>query len=80
MPDLSKLSDAELEAANQKLQADRSAIGDEQEALAAERDRRAGEAKVAAAIEGMSPDQLNVLVEAASAKLAAGAPAPGEEG
>lgn len=81
MPDFSKMSDAELEAANQALQAQRSEIGEQQEVLAAEIHKRGAEARTASLLEGMAPSELDVLVKAAAAQLAAAAanPAEGED-
>lgn len=75
-PDFEKLSDEELEKYNQDLQAARTAIGDEQEALVAVRNRRSAEAQATRILEGMAPGDLDVLVKAAAAKLSAGAENP----
>lgn len=75
-PDFEKLSDEELEKYNQDLQAARTAIGDEQDALVAVRNRRSAEEQANRILEGMAPGDLDVLVKAAAAKLAAGAETP----
>ncbi len=77
--DFESLSDEELEQHNQALQAQRTAIGEEQDALVAVRNRRTNEAQAAAKLEGLDESGLNVLIEAATAKLSAGAPTPDEE-
>lgn len=74
------LSDEELESENQKLQAERSKIGDEQDRIAKVRDERYHKARAAALLEGMSPGERDVLIEAASAQAESDANAPGGDG
>lgn len=71
------LTDEELEVENQKLQAERSKIGDEQDRIARVRDERFHKARAAAVLEGMSPGERDVLIEAAVAAAGAEAKAPG---
>ena len=80
LDDYRKLSDSELEAANQKLQAERSKLGDEQDRIAKVRDERYHEAHTAAILDGMSPSERDVLIEAAAALAKSEAKAPGGEG
>jgi hypothetical protein len=80
LDDYRKLSDSELEAANQKLQAERSKIGDEQDRIAKVRDERFHESRAASILEGMSPGERDVLIEAAVAQAKMEAKAPGGDG
>jgi hypothetical protein len=74
------LSDEELEAANQTLQAERSKIGEEQDRIAKIRDERSAKARAAQVLEGMSAGERDVLIEAASAQAKLEAKAPGGDG
>lgn len=72
------MSDEELEAANKALQKARTELGEIQDKLVAVRDRRTAEAAAEAKLAGMSPGELDVLIEAATAKLSTKALPPGE--
>lgn len=71
------LTDEELEAENQKLQAERSKIGDEQDRIARVRDERSAKARAASVLDGMSPTERDVLIEAAVAQAKSDSPNPG---
>ena len=71
------LSDEELQAENQALQAERSKIGEEQDRIARVRDERFHTAKAAALLENLTSGERDVLIEAAAAQAAAEAKAPG---
>ncbi len=71
------LSVEELEAENQKLQAERSKVGDEQDRIAKVRDERSAKARADSILDGISPGELDVLIEAATAQAKSEAKAPG---
>lgn len=75
LPDFESFSDEELELYNQDLQRQRTEIGDVQDALCAVRNRRGAEARAASQLEGLAPSDLDVLIQAATAKMAAAASA-----
>lgn len=79
-PDYAKLSDDELWAENKRLMAERTAIGDQQDAIRAVLNGRIAGAKATEILEGLTPGQRDVLIEAAAAMAGAGATAPGQEG
>lgn len=76
--DFASMSDEELEAGNKALQAERTRLGEVQDALCEVRNRRSNEAQAEAKLAGMSEGELNVLIEAATARLSLEAKAPGE--
>ena len=75
---IESLTDDELWAALQELQAERTAIGDRQDEIRAVINKRAADARASEILDGLTPDQRNVLIEAAVAQAGAGAAAPGE--
>ncbi len=78
-PSYESLTDDELWAALQGLQAERTAIGDRQAEIRAVINKRAADAKASEILEGLTPGQRDVLIEAAAAQAGGGAAAPGEE-
>lgn len=78
-PSIESLTDDELWAELQRLQAERTAIGDQQDDVRAVLNQRAADAQAAAILEGLTPGQRDVLVQAATAMAGAGAVAPGGE-
>ncbi len=74
------LSDEALEAANQKLQAERSKIGEEQERLAKIRDERAQKIRAQQILDGLSAGERDVLIKAAAAEAKLEAKSPGGDG
>lgn len=68
MADLSKLSDEELEAKNQKLMAQREEIRAEQREIADELNSRADERAAEAALAGLTPGARDVVIKAVAAQ------------
>lgn len=76
MPKLQDMSEAELEAAIQKLQAQASEANGKQDELREELNVRHAQQKAERILEDLSPGQRDVLIEAAVAQASAEASAP----
>lgn len=68
MSDYSVLTDDELQQENYRLMAERSAIKEQQEAIRSVLNARVAEKKAADVLEGLTPEQRDVLIEAAVAQ------------
>lgn len=75
--DLAKLSDEVLEKEINAVANERTKLGEKQDELAAERDRRFQEAQAARVLDGMSAGERDVLIEAAKARVKSEGKAPG---
>ena len=75
--DFESMSDEELEAGQKALANARTALGAVQDEIKLVQNRRTNEAQAEAKLAGLDETGLNVLIEAATAKLAVSAEVPG---